>query len=201
LPILTQFEELTVMARFGIMITIICAVILFVFADNFLNLPSQLNKNIAYAHFFGKQKTIDNYRIVFQPSSSTPSAGENATLNFSILVKDNLNVNNVYAALIIKEKNTGKVVGQIPYKFYEFSDITFPYKFQNNLDYTANLESRISGDPKYEAKPLIADFDIFVGNPLWISFKELMLYYVTPTVVIVPVGIVLYQYIKKKNLF
>jgi hypothetical protein len=80
--------------------------------------------------------------------------------------KDNLNVNNVYAALIIKEKNTGKVVGQIPYKFYEFSDITFPYKFQNNLDYTANLESRISGDPKYEAKPPIADFDIFVGNPL-----------------------------------
>jgi hypothetical protein len=63
------------------------------------------------------------------------------------------------------------------------------------------LESRISGDPKYEAKPLIADFDIFVGNPLWISFKELMLYYVTPTVVIVPVGIVLYQYVKKKNLF
>jgi hypothetical protein len=131
------------------MITIICAVILFVFADNFLNLPSQLNKNIAYAHFFGKQKTIDNYRIVFQPSSSTPSAGENATLNFSILVKDNLNVNNVYAALIIKEKNTGKVVGQIPYKFYEFSDITFPYKFQNNLDYTANLESIFTYDPAY----------------------------------------------------
>ena len=131
------------------MITIICAVILFVFADNFLNLPSQLNKNIPYAHFFGKQKTIDNYRIVFQPSSSTPSAGENATLNFSILVKDNLNVNNVYAALIIKEKNTGKVVGQIPYKFYEFSDITFPYKFQNNLDYTANLESIFTYDPAY----------------------------------------------------
>jgi hypothetical protein len=188
------------MARFGIAIIIIGAAGLFVFADNFLNLPSHLNKNIAYAHFFGKTKTFDNYRIVFQPSPSTPSAGENATLNFSILDKDNLNVNNVYSALIIKEKNTGKVVGQIPYKFYEFSDITFPYKFQNNSDYTANLESRISGDPKYEAKPLIADFDIFVGNPLWISFKELMLYYITPTVVMVPVVIVLYQYLRKKNL-
>ena len=92
--------------------------------------------NIAYAHFFGISKNIDNYQIVFQPLPIVPEANENSTLNFSILDKDNANVYNVYAALVIREKNTAKVVGQIPYKFYEFSDITFPYKFANNTDST-----------------------------------------------------------------
>ena len=99
-----------------------------------------------------------------------------------------------------KEKNTGRVVKQIPYKFYEFSDITFPYKFQNNSDYMATLESRISGDPKYEARPLIANFDISVGkSPISLPFNELMLYYVTPAVVI-PTAILMYlRYDKNKN--
>ena len=137
---------------------------------------------------------------MFQAFPFVPFAGENSTLNFSILDKDNLNVNNVYAALIIKEKNTGRVVKQIPYKFYEFSDITFPYKFQNNSDYMATLESRISGDPKYEARPLIANFDISVGkSPISLPFNELMLYYVTPAVVI-PTAILMYlRYNKNKN--
>jgi hypothetical protein len=80
-------------------------------------------------------------------------ASTNSTLNFSILDKDNANVNNVYAGLTIREKNTAKVVGQIPYKFYEFSDITFPYKFANNTGYIATFEARINGDPKYQDNP------------------------------------------------
>ena len=44
-------------------------------------------------------------------------------------------------ALIIKEKDTNKIVTQIPYKFYEFSDITFPsFKFQNDGKYLAILK-------------------------------------------------------------
>jgi len=70
--------------------------------------------NAAYAHFFGISKNIDNYQIVFQPFPIVPEAGQNSTLNFSILGKDNANVNNVYAALTIREKNTSKVVTQIP---------------------------------------------------------------------------------------
>jgi hypothetical protein len=100
--------------------------------------------NIAYAHFFGISKNIDNYQIVFQPLPTIPEANENSTLNFSNLDKDNANVNNVYEALNIREKNTAKVVEQIPYKFYEFSDITFPYKFANNTDYIATFEARIN---------------------------------------------------------
>ena len=181
----------------GIITTIISIDLLLV--DSHTHILSSQN-NLAYAHFVGTTRTIGDYRIVFQAFPFVPFAGENSTLNFSILDKDNLNVNNVYAALIIKEKNTGRVVKQIPYKFYEFSDITFPYKFQNNSDYIATLESRISGDPKYEARPLIANFDISVGkSPISLPFNELMLYYVTPAVVI-PTAILMYlRYNKNKN--
>ena len=158
--------------------------------------------NIAYAHFFGISKNIDNYQIVFQPLPIVPEANENSTLNFSILDKDNANVYNVYAALVIREKNTGKVVGQIPYKFYEFSDITFPYKFANNTDYIATFEARINGDPKYQDNPLISNFDISVGNNnasrVTIPFVQLMLYYVTPATVAVA-GITIYVFSKKKQ--
>jgi hypothetical protein len=108
----------------------------------------------------------------------------------------------LYAALAIRERNTGKVVEQIPYKFYEFSVITFPYKFANNTDYIATFEARINGDPKYQDNPLISNFDISVGNNnasrLTIPFVQLMLYYVTPTTVAVA-GVTIYVFSKKKQ--
>ena len=144
--------------------------------------------NFAYAHFFGISKHVDNYQIVFQPLPIVPAANEDSTLNFSILDKDNANVNNVYAALSIREKDTGKVVGQVPYKFYEFSDITIPYKFTNNTDYIATLETRINGDPKYQDNPLISSFDISVRTSQFVTpFAQTMLYYVTPATVAVAV--------------
>jgi hypothetical protein len=157
--------------------------------------------NVAYAHFFGISKNVDNYQIVFQPLPIVPAANEDSTLNFSVLDKDNANVNNVYAALSIREKNTGRVVGQVPYKFYEFSDITFPYKFTNNTDYIATFETRINGDPKYQDNPLVSNFDISVGNnnayKITIPFDQLMLYYVTPATVGIA-GISIYVFTRKK---
>jgi hypothetical protein len=117
---------------------------------------------------------------VFQPFPIVPEANENSTLNFSILDKDNANVNNVYAALTIREKNTLKVVTQIPYKFYEFSDIAFSYKFRNNTDYMASFEAKINGDPKYHDNPLVSNFDISVRKKAGMLFDELILYYVMP---------------------
>ena len=156
---------------------------------------------VAYAHFFGISKNIDNYQIVFQPFPILPEADENSTLNFSILDKDNANVNNIYAALTIREKNTSKVIAQIPYKFYEFSDITFPYKFKNNTDYTATFEAKINGDPKYHSNPLVSNFDISVGKKnsfrVVMPFDQLILYYVTPVTTAVA-GITIYILSKKK---
>jgi len=156
--------------------------------------------HIAYAHFFGATKAVGNYQIVFQPFPFVPFVGDNSTtLNFSILDSNNSNVNNVYAALVIKEKNTGSIVGQIPYKFYEFSDITFRYPFQNVGNYVVTFEAKINGDPKYEDNPLTSNFDISVSNLRQIiPFDQLMLYYVTPSTAALA-GIVIYIISKKRT--
>jgi hypothetical protein len=75
---------------------------------------------------------------------------EDSTLNFSILDKNNANANNVYASLFIKDKSTGKMIEQTPARFYEFSDISFPYKFRSNSNYMVIFEATIKGDPIYQ---------------------------------------------------
>ena len=155
-----------------------------------------IQTGVAYGHFFGATKNIDNYQIIFSPSPSTPIAGDNSTsLNFSVL-ENNANIYNIYAALVVTEKQSGNIIGQVPYKFQEFSDITIPYTFNDTGTYVVTLQTRIAGDEKYQNNPLVASFDISVGNQL-IPFDELMLFYVTPATVIIA-GIVIYLHSKKK---
>src|SRR5919199_2736077 len=78
---------------------------------------------VAYGHFFGATKNIDNYQVIFSPKPSIPIVGDNSTsLNFSIL-ENNTNIYNIYSALLVTDKQSGDIVGQVPYKFQEFSDI------------------------------------------------------------------------------
>ena len=152
----------------------------------------------ADAHFFGATKIVNGYQIVFQPAPSVPLAGDNSTLlNFSVLDKDNQNVNNIFASLIIKEKNSGNVVKVFPFKFYEFSDLTFPFTFKKIGDYVLSLQAKINGDPIYGDNPLSVDFDLSAGNPNQIiPFDELITYYVIPaSIVILAIAI----YLKRKN--
>jgi hypothetical protein len=151
---------------------------------------------LAYGHFFGATKDIGNYQVIFSPSPSVPIAGDNSTsLNFSVL-ENNTNIYNIYSALVVTEKQSDNIVGQVPYKFQEFSDINIPYNFNNTGDYVVTLQTRITGDEKYQDSPLIASFDISVGNQL-IPFDELMLFYVTPATAVVA-GIAIYLHSKKK---
>jgi hypothetical protein len=148
----------------------------------------------AYAHFIGGEtKTIDNYQILFLLSPPKPVVGDNSTkLNFSVLDKEeNTDVKLIFAALTIKEKDTDTIVHQVPYKLYEFGDITFPYTFKNNTDYEAVLEARISGDPKYESTPLTASFYISAVNPTsTLPFDQLMTYYVIPITIVLGVIVI-----------
>ena len=162
----------------------------------FITTPSSLN--MASSHFFGASKNVDGYQIIFAPYPSIPLAGDNSTLlNLSVLDKDNQNVNNIFASLIIKEKNTDNIVKSFPFKFYEFSDITFPYTFQNIGDYTITLLLKVNGDPVYGETPLKVDFDLSAGNPRHIiPFDELILYYVVPALIVISAIAV---YLKKKN--
>ena len=149
--------------------------------------------DLAYGHFFGDTKSIDKYQVVFAPNPSNPAPGDNSTLNFSVL-ENNTNIYNIHAAVVITDQS-GDVVDQIPYRLYEFSDITVPYTFQDAGDYVVTLQTRIIGDEKYQAGPLVTSFDISVGNQ--VPFDELMLLYVTPAAVAIA-GITIYLRSKKK---
>lgn len=155
-----------------------------------------IQTGVAHGHFFGATKNIDNYQVIFAPNPSTPIAGDNSTsLNFSVL-DDNANIYNIYAAMVVTEKQSGDVIGQVPYKFQEFSDITIPYTFNDTGTYVVTLQTRIAGDEKYQDSPLVASFDISVGNQL-VPFDELMLFYVAPATAAIA-GIAIYLHTKKK---
>ena len=155
---------------------------------------------LAYGHFFGENITRDGYQVVFQPFPFAPMAGDNTTLNFSILDEENLNIHNIFSALIIKDKESNETIAQIPYKQYMYSDITIPYKFGNNSEYLVTLETRIIGDPKYQAQPLTATFDLIVGDQTAEYFKMIMLYFVTPVCAAIIIAILIYElYWKKKK--
>src|SRR5215207_6249893 len=174
------------MSKLSFIVLAICIIIIIIIQTG----------GVAYGHFFGATKNIDNYQVIFSPSPSTPIAGDNSTsLNFSVL-ENNTNIYNIYSALVVTDKQSGDIVGQVPYKIQEFSDINIPYSFNDTDDYVVTLQTRIAGDEKYQATPLVASFDISVGNQL-IPFDELMLFYIAPATAAVA-GIAIYLHSKKK---
>ena len=180
----------------------IAAVFFFLSDNTSLIIHQERNPLLVYAHIFSDTenaitKNIDKYQVVFLPFPSVPLSNDNSTkLNFSLL-ENNTDVYNVFVSLIIKDRNSGNVVEQIPYKFYEFGDISLPYTFQNVSDYTITFQARINGDPKYEVNPLKANFDISVVNPSEISFIVWILSLI-PILAVIP-GILIYIFFKKKK--
>lgn len=157
-----------------------------------------VHASTAQGHFFGETKYVDQYQIVFMPSPSIPQAGSNTTyLNFSVL-KNSSNILNIYSAVVTTEKNSGKDVEQVPYTLHEFSDITIPYIFQQAGSYVVTLQTRVSGDEKYQATPLLASFDLLLEKPnQGIPIDELMLFFVTPAAIVIT-GIAIYLHSKKR---
>jgi hypothetical protein len=75
----------------------------------------------------------------------------------------------------------GSIVQDFPFKFYEFSDITFPYTFKEIGDYQVSLLVRINSDPTYSQTPISVDSDISAVNPNQvIPTHKLMIYYLVP---------------------
>src|SRR5215216_3476464 len=187
---------------FFIFYIFIAAVFLFLYDTTNLIVYQQKNL-LAYAHIFTDTpntitKNIDKYQVVFLPFPNIPLVNDNSTkLNFS-LMENKTDVYNVFVSLIIKDRNLGKCIEQIPYKFYEFGDITFPYTFQNVGDYIITFQARINEDPKYEVNPLIANFDISVINANEIPF---IVWIISLTPIIAAIaGIIIYvDFFKKRK--
>jgi hypothetical protein len=163
-----------------------------------LCLCTNIGAQFTYGHFFGTTKNIGNYQIIFAPYPTLPFAGDNSTLlNFSILDKDNQNLNNISASLVIKTKENGSTIQNIPFKFYEFSDITIPYTFKEIGAYQVSLSVRISDDPEFSKDPISADFDISATDPNQIiPTNELILYYLIPALAVIAIIVV---YLRHKN--
>lgn len=169
---------------------IVLIVVLFLFLNH---------SQFILGHFFGTTKNVGGYQIVFAPYPALPFAGDNSTLlNFSILDKDNNNLENISASLIVKNKLNGSIIQNFPFKFYELSDITFPYTFKEIGDYQLSLLVKINGDPTYSQTPVSADFDISATNPNQvIPTDELIIYYLVPGLAVIA-AIVFYLRHKKK---
>jgi hypothetical protein len=157
----------------------------------------------ANAHFFGvpilQNKTVGNYKIVFQPFPLIPLAGDNSTqINLSVLDKEGQNINVMFASLSIKQKETGDLVKTFPYRLYEFSDMTFPYTFPRSGTYVITLNSKINGDPVYSNNPLVVYFELPVrSDSPFALFSELITYFLTPALIAIA-GLAIYLRMKKK---
>jgi hypothetical protein len=125
-------------------------------------------------------------------------ARDNSTLlNFSILDKDNKNLDNISASLIVKNKLNGSIIQNFPFKFYELSDITFPYTFKEIGDYQLSLLVKLNGDHTHSKTPISADFDISATNPNQvIPPDELIIYYLVPGLAVITVIVL---YLRHKN--
>lgn len=190
---MTSFTKPTLFTILGIVLVITFASCLYISQNNY---PYRF---LAYGHFFGDNVTRDGYQVVFQPFPFTPMAGDNTTLNFSILDEENLNIHNIFSALIIKDKSSNETIAQIPYKHFLYSDITIPYKFSNNSEYSVTLQTRIIGDSKYQSLPLTATFDLVVGDQTSEYFKMIMLHFVTPMSAAIITAILVYELYWKKR--
>ena len=84
-------------------------------------------------------------------------------------MQNNQDTYGIYAALIIKEKISGNISAQFPYRLYEFGDIDYRYTFQDAaLPHEVILQARIPGDPQYQNNALVANFDVpgIIGGSL-----------------------------------
>ena len=151
--------------------------------------------NLAYAHIFPGTPNSefvkkDGYQIGFLPYPKNPIINNNSTLlNFNVQQNGN-DVSNTYVSLIIMDKNTKKIVYQVPYKFYVFADMSYPYMFKNDGEYSLSLLTKIAGDEKYGDNPLIANFDLDTeGNISKTSYASSVVLYIIGALAII-IGII-----------
>jgi hypothetical protein len=161
------------------------------------------SNHLAYAHIFpGTPNSVfiekDGYQIGFLPYPKNPKVNDDSTLLNLNVQKNRNDVSNTYVSLIIMDKNTNKIVHQVPYKFYLFADMSYPYVFKNEGKYSLSLLTKIAGDEKYEDNPLIATFDLDTeGAANNISNLNSIIIYSMVALAVVTVGII---FIYKKRL-
>lgn len=155
------------------------------------------SNNLAYAHIFpGTPNSVfikkDGYQIGFLPYPKNPNVNDDNTLLNLNIQKNGNDISNTYVSLIIMDKNTKKIVHQVPYKFFLFADMSYPYVFKNEAKYSLSLLTKIVGDKKYEDNPLIATFDLDTEGTLnkISNTNSIIIYGIIALTIIITVGII-----------
>ena len=170
---------------FALIIRFFCIIGILLFISLFT-----ISDNLVYPHIFSGTpnsmfKEKDGYRIGFLPYPAIPKVNDNNTLlNFNVQ-KDGNDVTNTFISLIIKDKNSDRIVHQVPYKFYEFADSSYSYTFQNHSQYSLSLLTKIAGDPKYENYPLIVSFDIDISNYNQVLLVTILFFVIFSLIIII----------------
>jgi hypothetical protein len=138
-----------------------------------------------------ESKSIGNYVILFQTNPSPVQVNNNMTLLRFSITQNNQDTYGVFAALMIREKSSGNISAQYPYKFYEFGDIDFRNTFLNAVDHEVILQARISGDPQYQNSALVARFDVPVTTAAGGALGTLEQIIVIAVLLALPVGIII----------
>lgn len=142
---------------FRIELTFICLIVSLAYNSVYGHIPEDAPNVIV--------KEIENYKILFLPYPKEPVPnGDSTKLNFNVQ-KDDLDVYGLFASIIIKDKEVGKIVDQIPYKFYPIGDIFIEHMFTSSSEYEIFLLAKINDDPKFATNPLMTKFDISVREP------------------------------------
>jgi len=161
---------------------------------------------LAYAHIYpGTPNSLfiekDGYQIEFLPYPKNPKVDDNSTLlNFNVQ-KEGIDVANIFASLIIMDKDTRKIVHQIPYQFYLFADMSYLYVFKNEGKYSLSLLTKIAGDEKYKDMPLIVTFDldtegVVINNGS--NINSIIIYSVIALAILVGLIFIYFIYFKKR---
>ena len=136
-------------------------------------------------HFFGITKNVGDYQLIFAPYPPLPFAGDNSTLlNFSILDKENQNVNNIFASLIIKNKVNGSIIQNFPFKFYNLVILLFRILLRY-WDYQVSLLVRINGDPTYSQRPISVILIYQLTNPNQVIPTHELITYLVPALAVI----------------
>ncbi len=122
----------------------------------------------SFAHIFSDTsgaefKEFGKYYVAFLPVPADPQPNETAVLNLNIQ-ENGTDVKNVFASVVIKDKESGNVISGVPSSLYEVADLFFPQNFTESGNYLVTLTENIRGDPQYSNSPIIADFEIYVGR-------------------------------------
>ena len=148
--------------------------------------------NLAYAHIFpGTPNAVfiekDGYQVGFLPYPKNPQVNNDNTLLNLNVQKNGNDVGNTFVSLIIMDKNTERIVHQVPYKFYLFADMSYPYVFKNEGKYSLSLLTKIAGDEKYENNPLIVTFELDtegIGNKISNIYSNIIYSVIALTIII-----------------